>query len=213
EILYFVPLNPQEEGKMIMVQLEHVFRMYNEVDESKFPLGKYRYCPQCGVELTKYKTNYLRIQCSNCSFTIYSNPIPAAVVLIEHGDQVLLSKRKTPKGNATWCLPGGCIEWNEDFISAAYREVKEETGVEIEIVSILNVVTNYITPSTHTIAVVLLAKYIKGEPIPTDDITELSWYSMKGELPDLLPSEINMIRSYSYSKYGGIPLSIKNGPE
>jgi len=33
-------------------------------------------------------------------------------------------------GTNNWNLPGGKLEENEDFISGAFREVKEETGVD-----------------------------------------------------------------------------------
>ena len=58
-------------------------------------------------------------------------------VLVTHNNKILLGKRLGEPGKGRWALPSGYIEFEDDFLSAAIREVKEETGLDIEIVSIL----------------------------------------------------------------------------
>jgi len=46
--------------------------------------------------------------------------------------QVLLIQRKNQPFKGQWALPGGFVENNEDLEQAAIRELKEETGIEID---------------------------------------------------------------------------------
>ena len=121
-------------------------------------LGQFKYCPFCGTELAlKDKGGGQRPACSNCGFVQFRNPVPGVVVLIEKEGTVLLGKRRGGFGAGKWGLPQGYIEFDEDFLTAAIREVKEETGLDVEIRSILNVVSNLLAPGLHTLAIVLLA--------------------------------------------------------
>ena len=116
----------------------------------------------------------------------YRNPSPGVVVLVEDEDRVLLGKRSDSVfGGGKWCLPGGFIEFNEDFLSTGVREFKEETGLNIEAVSILSVVTNFLSSDLHTLVVVLLGRMMGGHPTPGDDIAELGWFQMAESLPEM----------------------------
>jgi ADP-ribose pyrophosphatase YjhB (NUDIX family) len=108
------------------------------------------------------------------------------VILIADGDLVLLGRRaKCSYAPGKWCLHGGFIEFNEDFFTAAIREVKEETGYDVEITSILSVMSNFLRAGLHTLVVVLEASIISGEPSPGDDIVELGWFPLDGPFPDM----------------------------
>ncbi len=60
------------------------------------------------------------------------NPIPAASIAVFRDDKVLLARRAKPP---LWSLPGGRIEPGETAEQAALRELREEVGVEAEIVA------------------------------------------------------------------------------
>jgi len=53
-------------------------------------------------------------------------------VILTKGDSILLGKRKNSHGEGTWSFPGGKLEFYEQFINCAKREVKEETDIDIE---------------------------------------------------------------------------------
>jgi NADH pyrophosphatase NudC (nudix superfamily) len=165
-----------------MNELQQVYKnLYSEKGNRLYPLEKYKFCPQCGNKYLQCDVNEITtIQCSNCQHIVYSNPLPAVVVLIEYEDKILLGKRNGHFGKGKWCIPGGAIEYHEDFISAAYREIKEETGLD----------NNNINPT------------------PADDLDELHWHSLNEPLPEMfLPAEVNLIEYYASSKSNGILIS------
>ena len=81
-----------------------------------------------------------------------------------------------------WCLPCGYIESEEDFLSAARREVREETGLEVEMKSVISVCSNFFTPELHTLVIVLLAEPTGGALCPADhELEELHWFLPDGD--------------------------------
>jgi len=104
-------------------------------------------------------------------------------------------------------LPCGFIEFDEDFLTAARREVQEETGLISEIESIISVMSNYLTPNLHTLVVVLVAHVIGGELCPGDDLDEVQWFSFSGVLPQMaFEADENIIARYWNTRIKGIPV-------
>ena len=92
----------------------------------------------------------------------------SSVVLDEAG-RVLLIKTAT----AGWELPGGRVEQGEDFITALTREVREETGCEIEVGRLTGVTSNTGTPRVTILTFV--CRHIAGTPYPGDDSIDVGW--------------------------------------
>jgi 8-oxo-dGTP diphosphatase len=106
-------------------------------------------------------------------------------VVITDGDRVLLCKRAAQLGfGGLWCLPSGHVDVNEDFSTAGLREAEEESGVRVEIRSILSVVSNFWDHGGSTLGIVLLADAIGGTPHSTDESEAVDWFSPDG-LPEL----------------------------
>lgn len=53
-------------------------------------------------------------------------------IFLFRDEKILLGKRKNVFGAGTYSLPGGHIEGGESFLEACQREVREETGIEID---------------------------------------------------------------------------------
>jgi 8-oxo-dGTP diphosphatase len=146
----------------------------------------YRYCPKCAGEMkTIMIEGNERGKCRECGFVHYQNPKPGVVALIRRGDSLILGKRRGYVAFGKWCLPGGFINFEEDYLSAAHREVREETGLEIEITGILSVVSNFLLPGMHTLVVVLSAVPTGGKLEAGDDLGEVDWFPLNGPLPPL----------------------------
>ena len=184
------------------------FFSHHDHGESKYA-NRSHYCLLCGSELEEFHDSTdQRLKCSNCSWVYYRNPPPGAVVLVAAADKVLLGKRsKSVFGGGKWCLPGGFIEFDEDFLSTGIREFKEETGLTIEILSILSVVTNYLSPDLHTLVIVLQGETIGGEPAPGDDIVELGWFPLAGPLPEMaFEADRHIIERFWKTDLKGLPV-------
>jgi NADH pyrophosphatase NudC (nudix superfamily) len=191
------------------VRIEQVFDGYDRNHTSS--IEPFKYCPLCGSRLTSgYSGGKRRMMCSNCRYIHYRNPYPGVVVLIEKDGMILLGKRLGRYGRGKWCIPGGYIEYEEDFLTAAHREIKEETGLNIQVKSILSVASNYLSPELHTLVVVLLAHVAGGSAKAGDDIEELRWFMHNNPLPEMaFPADRNLIQTYWRTKFKGVPVDTR----
>ena len=96
------------------------------------PLSQFRYCPKCGsprFEVHNAKSKH----CADCGFTYYFNPSSATVALIlNERDELLVCRRAKDPAKGTLDLPGGFVDMFETGEEGVKREVKEETGLDVE---------------------------------------------------------------------------------
>lgn len=100
---------------------------------------KMKYCPKCGHMLTPTRLEgreYLACESETCNYVFWDNPLPVVAALVEHGGYVLLARNKTwpPK---MYGLITGFLEKKESPEEAVLREVKEELGLDAEIVGLI----------------------------------------------------------------------------
>lgn len=106
--------------------------------------------------------------------------IGSAAVIIQDG-KVLLGKRAKDPGRGQWILPGGKIEPFESIASAVKREMREETGLEVELGEQIGAFELINQPTQHRIIVYTYARPIGGSLHAADDVSELRYFS-KDEL-------------------------------
>ena len=98
-----------------------------------------KYCPVCRSELAEEDVDgNLRLACPevDCDYVFWDNPAPVAAAIVELDDKVVLVRNKGWPD--TWFgIVTGFLERNESPEMAALREVKEELGLDGEIVSLI----------------------------------------------------------------------------
>lgn len=95
--------------------------------------------------------------------------------------KVLLVQRKNDPFRDQWALPGGFVEENEDLETAAKRELKEETGVEVESMEQVQAFGEPgRDPRGHTISIAFLSRIFCEEELkPADDAKAAKWFEIK----------------------------------
>ena len=107
-----------------------------------------------------------------------------AIIEMRDGSGIVLVRRRNPP--LGWALPGGFVDIGETVATAARREAKEETNLEVEITELLGV---YSEPKRdprgfHTVGLVFIAR-ASGQPVGGDDASEARVFSL-----DALPADI-----------------------
>jgi ADP-ribose pyrophosphatase YjhB (NUDIX family) len=185
-------------------------QIFSAYDHSGTDAGRrYHYCPVCAAPLVvAAPPAEPRQVCAACDWVCYRNPAPGVVIMITEEDRVLLGRRALSSfGAGTWCLPGGFIEYGEDFLTAAIRETREETGLTVEICSIISVCSNFLAAELHTLVVVLKARILSGAARPGDDLAELGWFPLAGPFPELaFEADRHIIERYRQTLLEGAPV-------
>ncbi len=105
-------------------------------------------------------------------------PALAVDTIIEMADRpgrpiVLIERRNPPHG---WAIPGGFVDVGETLETAAAREAREETSLEVRLKCLLGIYSDPARdPRGHTVTPVYIAE-ARGEPCAADDARHLALY-------------------------------------
>ncbi|HHQ44834.1 MAG TPA: NUDIX hydrolase [Candidatus Altiarchaeales archaeon] len=104
--------------------------------------------------------------------------------IVEDG-KIILIKRLNEPFKDMWALPGGFVDVGETVEDACIREVREETGLEVEVKKLLGVYSDPARdPRGHTVSVIFLCEKTGGELKAADDAKDAGYFSLN-ELPKL----------------------------
>lgn len=164
---------------------------YSSFDEEKLFIRKdhysgYTYCPFCTTKLVEGEFDgHKRLACPNdsCDFIYYQNPVPAAGAIIIEEGKILLVKRAHPPKIGDWCIPAGFMEWNEHPSQTAVRELREETGLEIELTGFFEVYSGNDDPRNNAVLLLYLGNRVGGKLEAMDDAEEVRFFGFD-ELPE-----------------------------
>lgn len=139
------------------------------------------FCPRCGGTLHRAEVDGRpQLQCSVCEFTVYRNPLPVVVVAVVDDDRALFVKRARAPEKGCWSLPGGYLELDEPPQAGAARELREETGLEVDPDDLAFVGTIHEPLDENFVVVdIVFATQLEktnGEPVAGDDAAELAFW-------------------------------------
>ena len=152
------------------------------------------YCQRCGHALERRTfEGKPRPTCPSCGFVVFLDPKVAVVVLVSEGDRLLFVQRGAEPQIGKWCFPGGYVDQGEQVEAAARREVREETGLEVEITVLIGV---YSLPSNPVIVVAYSGKVTGGRLVAGTDAEDAGWFAAS-DLPELaFPHNVKIIEDW-----------------
>ncbi len=101
--------------------------------------------------------------------------ILVASVTIFKDEKVLIIKESKPNAIQKWNFPGGRMEEGEEILSAARREVKEETGLDVELINTTGVYTFISSVGNQVILFHFTGKIAGGVLNREEGILECKW--------------------------------------
>jgi len=131
-----------------------------------------RYCTACAAPLQQRDaTEYV---CAN-GHEYWNEPHASASVAVLRGGEVLLARRAVEPRKGRYVLPGGFVEFDETPYEAARRELREETGLAVTDLDLLEVHTIHYRRNEASLSIVFHAPRWEGEPEAGDDAAALVW--------------------------------------
>ncbi len=109
--------------------------------------------------------------------------VGVGAAIFNNKGEIFITKRgpKAKNERGKWEIPGGSVEYNETFEHAIKREIKEEHGIEIEIIELLGI-CDHIIPDEHQhwVSPTYICKIIKGTPKikEPDKCEQLGWFTL-----------------------------------
>lgn len=105
--------------------------------------------------------------------------IVGAVAVVRDGEGRILLARHTYRRHAPWALPGGWVRRGEDPAKTVVREIREETGLEVEVLAPLVVQRE---ESDRHLTVIYTARLVGGTFRPSAEVSEVR-FAQPGALP------------------------------
>ena len=122
--------------------------------------------------------------------------VGAATLIMDDQNRLLLLHRSD---NDCWGPPGGALELGEEVETAARREVREETGLELGGMTLFGVFSGpelfYVYPNgdeVYNVTIVYLARTWSGEIRLNGEHTAWNWFAL-GEIPDNISPPIKPV--------------------
>lgn len=153
------------------------------------PLSQFKYCPKCGSNDFK-ENDFKSNKCGNCGFTYYFNISSSTIALILNEEkELLVATRAHEPVKGTLDLPGGFVDMDENGEEAVIREVKEETGLEVDSLNYLFSIPNrymYSDFEIQTLDLVYLCNVKDTSNLRADDdVANLQFIKIADLQPDL----------------------------
>lgn len=144
-----------------------------------------RHCLRCGGPTEPRSIEGRpRRRCDACGWVHWQNPASAAAGLVLHGRRVLLVRRAVEPCYGLWALPAGYQEIDEAAQEAVAREVLEESGIEVQVDALHDLLWIAGGHRPANLAVFRCTP-LSFEVRPGPDVLEAAWFDLSELPPDL----------------------------
>ena len=109
----------------------------------------------------------------------YEKPsLTTDIFIFDEDFNFILIKRKNNPFKDCWALPGGFVEYGERVETAAVREAKEETSIDVELIDLVNVYSKPDRdPRGHTVTLAYIAKGDFSQMNADSDASDIAIFS------------------------------------
>ena len=139
-----------------------------------------------------------------------ARPVLAASVAVLREGRILLAARGKPPSEGLYSLPGGMVETGETLGAAALRELREEVGVEAELIGLIAPV-EFIERDAkghikhHVVIAAHAARWVSGEPQTGPEAKDIRWVTER-DIADLpLTAGLRPILEQAFRLAGAVP--------
>ncbi len=105
----------------------------------------------------------------------YTHFVSVAALVTNDDNEILLIKSP----GRGWEYPGGMVEPGETFEDALLREIKEESGIDVEIIGFIGICKNI---EKHVVNIDFACRAIGGKPTTSDESSEVRWVKQEDAL-------------------------------
>lgn len=116
-------------------------------------------------------------------------PIVAVGGVVIREGRALLIRRGQPPMKGRWSIPGGILELGETIADAVVRELKEETGVQVRVMELIEIYEKVARDEHgfaqyHFVILDYRCEFVEGTARAGGDVTEVVWVG-ENELPKM----------------------------
>lgn len=109
-----------------------------------------------------------------------AQPIVGLGAIVWKDGRVLMVQRGKPPRAGIWSLPGGAQDLGESVADGIRREIAEETGIEIELLGLVEVIDSVQRDADgrvryHYTIIDYVARWVSGEAVAGDDAAAVAW--------------------------------------
>ncbi|PMH46214.1 NADH pyrophosphatase [Vibrio sp. 10N.286.49.B3] len=168
--------------KALITWPEPLFLLVSKAIQYGHMLQSMRFCPQCGAR-NHLNHNQIAMQCGECRTLHYPRIFPCIIIAVRKEQQILLAQHARHK-TGMYTVIAGFVEVGETLEACAKREVKEETGIDIDNIRYFGS-QPWAFPSSLMVG--FMADYAGGTLKPDEyELTEAQWFPVDN-LPDVAP--------------------------
>ncbi len=110
-------------------------------------------------------------------------PVVGVGGVVLAGGEVLVVKRGAEPSKGLWSIPGGAVETGESLAQACAREVAEETGLEVSVGPVVEIIERLLRDEQgrveyHYVLIDFVCSSPRREPQAADDAADARWASL-----------------------------------